>query len=214
MKNATRILVSTIGFISGLFGIEHGIGEFLQGNIKPSGLMIQAWPNSPVFNIIGGEPAMTIIPNMQITGVAAIIVSSLVAIWSIAFVNRKFGGPILIFLSIIQLLVGGGIAPIVQLILVGFSALAINSKYIRLRKILSENVLHIAEKGWIWIFSITVLLCLSLFPGSIILGQLFPQINPAVIVNLSNIYLLFLVMAIIFSFGHDASRIERGERVK
>jgi hypothetical protein len=205
MKNATRILVSTIGFISGFFGIEHGIGEFLQGNIKPSDLIIQAWPNSSLFNIIGGEPAMTIIPNMQITGIFAIIVSSLVAIWSLFFVQNKYGGLILIILSIIQLLVGGGIAPIFQLIVVGIAAFAINSKYTWIRKYISDKIFFFAEKVWIWIFITTVILCLTLFPGSIILGQLFPKMDPAVIANLSQIYLLFLLLAVIFSFGHDVS---------
>jgi hypothetical protein len=214
MNKATRIFVSSIGFISGLLGIEHGIGEFLQGNIKPDDLLIHAWPNTPAFNIIGSEPAMTIIPNMRITGAVAIIISSFVAIWAIAFIQKKFGGPVLILFSIIQLLVGGGIAPIVQLIAVGFAALAINSRYTWVRKIISEKVLFIAERGWIWIFIITVLLCLSLFPGSIIIAQLFPAIEPSIIVSVSNIYLLCLLLAIIFSFGHDASAIERSERLK
>ncbi len=211
MNKATRILVSTIGFISGLFGIEHGVGEFLQGNVQPNDLMITAWPNSPAFSIIGGEPAMTIIPNMQITGILAIIVSTMVAIWSIAFIHKKYAGMILIVLSIIQLLVGGGIAPIVQLIAVGLTAFAINSKLSWPRKMVSQNVLNIAEKGWIWLFGITVTLCLTLFPGSIILGQIFPQMDPSAIVNISNIYLIFLVVAIIFSFGHDASIIKSNE---
>jgi hypothetical protein len=210
MRSATRILISTIGFISGLFGVEHGIGEFLQGNIQPDGLLIQAWPHSSAFAIIGGEPAMTIIPNMRMTGAAAILVSAVVAVWSIAFVHRKFGGPVLILLSILQLLFGGGIAPIVQLVVVGFAALAVHSQYTWLRKTLPANVLRIAEKGWIWVFGITIALCLSLFPGSIILGWLFPQTDPAVIVDLSKIYIPFLLLAVFLSFGHDASAIERG----
>ena len=47
MRNATRATVSTLGVIMGLGGIEHGIGEILQGNIAPKGLAILSWPDSP-----------------------------------------------------------------------------------------------------------------------------------------------------------------------
>jgi hypothetical protein len=55
MKNATRILVSTLGALMGLGGIEHGIGEILQGNISPRGAMIVSWPGSAFFSIMGGD---------------------------------------------------------------------------------------------------------------------------------------------------------------
>jgi hypothetical protein len=54
-------------------------------------------------------PAITIIPNYYwVTGVFAIIVSVIVFIWTIAFVQWEYGGWVLILLSIIQFLVGGG----------------------------------------------------------------------------------------------------------
>jgi len=61
MRNATRVTVSIIGAIVGLMGIEHGIGEALQGNIAPSGLVISSWPGSEFFRILAGEPAMTVV---------------------------------------------------------------------------------------------------------------------------------------------------------
>jgi len=36
-RSATRITVSTFGAVMGLEGIEHGIGEVLQGNAAPEG---------------------------------------------------------------------------------------------------------------------------------------------------------------------------------
>ncbi len=39
MRNATKQTVSIFDVIMGLAGIEHGIGETLQGNITPSGIM-------------------------------------------------------------------------------------------------------------------------------------------------------------------------------
>ncbi|MBE0447988.1 MAG: hypothetical protein IBX64_07820 [Actinobacteria bacterium] len=39
MRNATRITVSTFGAIAGFSGIVHGIGEVLQGNRAPEGIV-------------------------------------------------------------------------------------------------------------------------------------------------------------------------------
>jgi hypothetical protein len=45
MKNATQVTVSTLGFLMGVAGVEHGIGEILQGNIAPSGIVFPSWPD-------------------------------------------------------------------------------------------------------------------------------------------------------------------------
>ena len=111
MRNATRVFASTFGAIMALAGIEHGIGEIFQGNVAPSGIMILSWPESEFFRNLGGEPAMTVIPNLLITGILAILVSLALLVWAILFVQRKNGGLIMILLSIAMLLVGGGIFP-------------------------------------------------------------------------------------------------------
>lgn len=40
-----RLTCSTIGAIIGIAGLEHGVGEVLQGNEAPKGLSIKSWPN-------------------------------------------------------------------------------------------------------------------------------------------------------------------------
>ncbi len=40
MKSAIRVFASTFGSLMALAGIEHGIGEILQGNVPPTGTMI------------------------------------------------------------------------------------------------------------------------------------------------------------------------------
>jgi len=54
---------------------------------------------------------MTIVPNFLLTGILAVIFGLVVAIWAAAFVQKKYGGLVLILLSIIMLLIGGGIIP-------------------------------------------------------------------------------------------------------
>ena len=87
MSKATRIVASTFGVLAGLAGIEHGIGEILQGNITPASMMIASWPDAALFRILAGEPAMTLVPNLLVTGVLASVVSLVLLIWAVAFVQ-------------------------------------------------------------------------------------------------------------------------------
>jgi hypothetical protein len=51
---------------------------------------------------------MTVIPNLFITGVLAIICSLVVLLWAAMFVQRQHGGFVLILLAIALAVVGGG----------------------------------------------------------------------------------------------------------
>lgn len=125
--SATRLVASTYGLLAGLAGVEHGFFETLQGNLAPSGIMIQAIGPAQRFWSHGGEPAMTLIPNFLATGLLAMLVGGLVMLWSAVFIQRKHAGLILILLSVVQLLVGGGIMPIFLAITAGIVATGINS---------------------------------------------------------------------------------------
>jgi hypothetical protein len=104
----TRVAASAIGIFAGLGGASHGLGEMLQGNVAPSGILIKAWPE---LTALGGEPAMTIVPSFLVASVLTIIFGIIVAAWAGAFIKRKNGGLMLILLSVVMLLVGGGIVP-------------------------------------------------------------------------------------------------------
>jgi len=75
MRNATRITVSTFGAIAGFSGIVHGMVEVLQGNTAPEEIVLLSWPESAFFRILNGEPAMSIVPNLLITGILAVLFS-------------------------------------------------------------------------------------------------------------------------------------------
>ena len=91
-NRAARTVASTFGVLSGLGGLTHGIGETLQGNVAPDGIVINSWTQGPIATNMGGEPAMTIVPNLMVTGILTIIVSAAIIIWSFVFVQRKNGG--------------------------------------------------------------------------------------------------------------------------
>jgi len=106
--NGTRVVVAAFGILCGLTGIMAGFFEIQQGNIVPSGFTISTIGSKYSMADDFTYFAVTIIPNLLITGILAIVVSFMVTIWSVRFVHRKYGVLILLGLSIIQMLVGGG----------------------------------------------------------------------------------------------------------
>lgn len=157
MKNATKIYASTFGSIMALAGIEHGIGEILQGNIAPDGVMIQSWPESEFFRSLSGEPAMTVIPNLLITGILAVLVSLALLIWAVLFVHKKNGGLIMIVLSFTMLLVGGGIFPPILGIFVGIVATKIHSPLTWWRTRLYPGARNFLAHLWPWTYTACII---------------------------------------------------------
>lgn len=105
---SSKRVISALGMFAGLGGATHGPGEILQGNVAPSDLYIMAWPS---LTELSGEPAMTLIPNYMVEGVLTIIVGLIVAAWAWKYDQRKHGGLVLTALSLLLLLVGGGLVP-------------------------------------------------------------------------------------------------------
>ena len=97
MRNATRILATTIGVICGISGLEHGFFEALQGNVTPVIRMVSGKPmiyaigDANRFWQYGFEYAYTVIPNFLITGILAMIAGLLVITWSAGFIQKKIG---------------------------------------------------------------------------------------------------------------------------
>jgi len=148
--SATRVTASTLGAIVGLAGMEHGFLEMLQGNATTNGLVIDAigpaqklWPGAT-------EPALTIIPNFFVSGILAMIVGFLVTIWAVAFVQRKHGALILLLLSIMLFLVGGGSPPIFLGVVASAVATRINKPLKWWHAHLSLNARGFLAKLWPW----------------------------------------------------------------
>ena len=208
-NSAARIIASTFGILSGLGGITHGIGEMLQGNVTPSGIVINSWAQGPIATNMGGEPAMTIIPNLLITGLLTIAISSAAIVWSSAFVQRKHGGLILILLSVAVLLVGGGFAPPIMGILAGVAGLGINAhKWWGAR--LPISIQHFLAKSWLWVFGICLINGIFLVVGSIILVYFFDLNNPDLFVNSFFFAIVSLLLSITTGAAYD---VEKGYRV-
>ena len=108
-KGSVAIAVASIlGIFAGIGGASHGPGEILQGNVAPSGIIIQAWPE---LTSLVGEPAMTFIPSFSVSGVVTVFIGIAVTILAATRIQTKNGGLVLISLSTMILFVDGGLIP-------------------------------------------------------------------------------------------------------
>ncbi|HUU76903.1 MAG TPA: hypothetical protein VMX55_01065 [candidate division Zixibacteria bacterium] len=203
-RRAMRITISSYGAILGIAGIEHGIGEILQGNTTPNGIVIESWPNSDLYEPLSGEPAMTIIPNLLITGILAIIVSLILIIWTSAFIQKKHGGLILILLSFILLFVGGGFGPPIIGFMVGLAATRINSQFNWWNKHVSVNARSSLSKMWLYSYISSIISWFSLWPGIIILVYFTGFQNSLIVIILTLFSFGTLIFTIFSGFAHGS----------
>ncbi|SRR6266508_186897 len=201
-SSATRIVVSTFGVLAGLAGIKHGVGEILQGSVAPEGLLIQSWPDLEAMEILVGEPAMTVIPNLLVTGMLAVIVALAVGVWSAGFAARRHGGLVLMLLSVLLLLVGGGFGPPLIGIIIGVGATRIGVASGRRPGAVSRAL------GRVWppILGAGVLGYMSLLPGIVLLDQLLGVENPVLVAGLAICSFAGLILALVAARAEDRVR--------
>jgi hypothetical protein len=208
MNSATRTVVTAMAIILGVAGVEHGVGEALQGSVAPAGLMFPSWPDSEFFRIVAGEPAMSIVPNLLVTGILAILVSLGILVWTFWFIDGKFGGLVLIALSIVALLVGGGIAPVLLGIIAGAAATRINAPLTWWRDHVGIGLRRFLGKLWLPVFIVCLFAWLMLFPGLSILSLFLTLDGPTLIPIMALCALGFLLLAIVTALAGDSVRKE------
>jgi len=209
-NSATKTVASTFGVLVGLAGIEHGFFEMLQGNVTPSGILIDAIGPAQKFWEYATETALTIIPNFLITGILAIIVGLLVTIWAGAFIDRKYGAWVFVLLSLILWLVGGGFAPIFMSILAFATATRINKPLKWWRAHLSINLRGFLARLWPWsiitfvlVFVIGVEIAIFGYP---LLWVLNANVTYTIQWTLAFIMVVLWPVSIITAFAHDIQK--------
>ncbi len=201
--SAARAAASVAGVLSGLGGITHGVGEVLQGNVAPAGIFIMSWTQGPIATNMGGEPAMTLVPHLLVTGLLATLVGLIIIAWSAFFVPRRWGGLVSVLLSTAMLLVGGGFAPPLIGILAGVAGLGINSPYAWWRSHLSVTTRHLLAQAWPWIFAAFVINGVFLVVGSVLLVYLSGFDNPELFVSSFLFALVLLLLTILTGIAYD-----------
>ncbi|MEO1439361.1 MAG: hypothetical protein AAFV33_03100 [Chloroflexota bacterium] len=157
MNRATRVSAIALAMIFAISGISHGVGEVLQGNHPTNGFLIDAIGEEYQTWEHGGESAFTLIPNFLLSGIAAIGVSVLIAIWSFAFLHRPGGPWGLLGLFVMLLLVGGGIAQVLFFPWAVAVATRIRHPLTGWRRALPDRLRVILANVWPWLLSIGVL---------------------------------------------------------
>ena len=204
MRKATKSAAAWFGIAAGLAGIEHGYFEILQGNARPESLMIASIgpPCVPEEIWNACEPAMTIIPNFLITGILAVIISLVILIWSIAFIQRKYGGMVLILLSIALLLFGGGLFPPLIGIVGGIAGIKI-SKPVGDKQ--PGRILQLMAKLWPW----PLVIFMTWVFGQWIVGYYFNEFMQQAMYFGVLLILIALPLSIMTAYAYDLRSARR-----
>ena len=204
-KLSGAIMVATLfGVLAGIGGLTHGVGELLQGNTAPAGIIINSWTQGPIATNMGGEPAMTIAPNLFLTGVLNSLVSLATIIWATVFVQRKNGGRVLIGLSVLMLLVGGGFGPPIIGILAGVAGTGIHASSPGLRMRLFGDNGRYAAILWPWLFATAAVSGIFLVIGSLILVFFFGLDNDQLFLNTFYLTILSLFFTVLMTPAYDS----------
>ncbi|MHC4071892.1 MAG: hypothetical protein ACYTGS_07670 [Planctomycetota bacterium] len=207
-NRATRIFASTLGSIVGLAGVEHGILEVLQGNVRPDGIMVDAIGPEQKLWELATETVLTIIPSMLISGILSIILGGLVTIWAYKYVDRKYGSIILLILSVALFLVGGGFAPIFLTILAFIAATRINQPLRFWRSRAPATLRNLMVKLWPWtlivsVVSFVIAVEIAIF-GEPLLGLVGAETAYAIQFFLGLSMLILAILSLPAANAHDA----------
>lgn len=207
-NNATRVVATTIGVLVGLAGIEHGILELLQGHVRPAGTMIDAiGPDQRLWEH-ATETAFTVVPSFLLTGILAILVGLLLTIWSLAFIERRFGPLVLLLLCIALFLVGGGFAPPIFMGVLAVATATRISKPLRFwRAVLPERVRGFLARLWPWplvlsVLTFVVAVEIAVF-GYPMLWLFQPDTTYALQFTIALVSLVLMLFSILVAFAYD-----------
>ena len=198
MRKATRNVAAWLGLSAGLSGSGHGVYEMLQGNTTPQAVVIASIgpPCDPDAMWNACEPAMTIFPNFLVTGILAVLLGFLVMLWSLLFVQRKYGGQGLILLSLLLLLFGGGFFPPLIGIVAGIAGLRIN-KPLPGKK--PGRVLSGIGRLWPW----PLVIFLAWIYGQLLIGHFFNAFMQQMMLFGVALILVMLPLSVLSAGGHD-----------
>ena len=205
MRKATKTVATWFGVSAGMAGLEHGYFEILQGNTQPESLMIASMgpPCVPEEIWNACEPAMTIIPNFFITGILALIIGLLIAIWSVIFIQRKHGGLVLILLSVTLLLFGGGLFPPFIGIVGGVAGIKINKPVTGKQ---TGSLLRFGKKLWPW----PLVIFLVWIWGQWLVGYFYNDFLQSIMGYGVLLILLMLPLSIYTAFARDVQTVLTG----
>jgi hypothetical protein len=202
MNKATRILFLTLGTLAGIMGIEHGIGEVLVGYRPTDSLFIQSWPNSAFFEIMAGEPAMTVIPNYLVTGLLAILFSGAFLVVLLKPGLDRKAITILFALLVLMLLTGGGFGPPILGTLAVLIALKRDSP-LQTWGTLPAKFHRFLGRLWPWSFGLCLTGWLMLFPGTALIAYFTGTDSSLLMLIPILVAFAFIPITLLLGFSRD-----------
>jgi len=198
MRKATHIVAATFGFLAGIAGLEHGVFEILQGNIRPASFMFPSMGSPCVAEKIwhACEPAMTILPNLLAAGILTVIFSFVVMFWSLVMLQRRSGGSLLILLSVVLLLAGGGFFPPLIGIAGGLAGTRINKP---LDKKPAGSLTRFTARLWPWPLGLFIAWLL----GQYLVGYFFNDLLKSIMGFSLLLIVILLPFSIYTGYAHD-----------
>ena len=138
------------------------------------------------------------VPNLLATGVLAVAVGLAVVAWSIWFAARSDGGLVLIGLSGLLLLVGGGLAPP----LMGFVVGAVATRLTTVPRRPVGRLGRMIGPAWRWFLVAAVLGYLGLMPG-MALASIWGLASEALVIGLAAFAFTNFALALAAARAHD-----------
>ncbi|NIO63962.1 MAG: hypothetical protein GTO35_15770, partial [Gammaproteobacteria bacterium] len=213
--NATRVVVAVFGIVIGISGMNHGVYEILQGNTPTDSLIIMAIGEGQRMWEHGGEAAFTIIPNFLITGILAVTTGIMVIVWSVFFIQKKYGRWILLLLFILLFLFGGGIAQLLFFALILPVATRIDKPLNWWRKVLKPSVRRGLARLWIWVLIpgfLLGMLALVVADTGFMPGVSDPDLILTINLSMVGAMLVLFLFASVAGFAHDIERLTSSDQ--
>jgi hypothetical protein len=103
----TRAITSTFGAIAGLSSMAYAAAEALEGHVRPTA----------VFFTLNGQPAITVLPDMLLTGLIGLCLSLAFTLCALFFTKRWQGGLAMLLIACIQIPFGAGLVRLSQAVI-------------------------------------------------------------------------------------------------
>ena len=203
---AAKLISQNFGILGGIGAGIHGVGEIIQGNIKPDNIFIPSWTTGPIALYFDGDPAITIFPSMLIAGLVTVIISFITIVCSILYLKNRKGGKVLVVIAIMLLFSGGGVGPPVLTLLAGLAGLGIGAEFNWWSGIVKAGTGNVLARVWPYIYSICLLNGIFLVVGHIVAAYFFAPVNGEIFSNSFLLSVPLLIISIITGIYFDLSR--------
>ncbi len=209
--DATRVTATTVGVLLGLSGMNHGFFEFLQGNTPTGGLVLQAIGPAQRFWERGTEEAFSILPTFLASGLLSMLVGLIIVIWSLWFIQSRYGPPVFLGLFILLFLVGGGIGQIAFFVPAWAFATRMHKPLTWWRKVLPGSIWPFLSGLWL-VTLILATLAILIGLEIAIFGWVPGMTDPEQVQNTAMATVLLsavlYVISFVAGFGHELKRQE------